>query len=106
MQNCDIELDHDINKGINIKQVALETIEQNFYKINLYDVDKNKVVERIELSQFGLIDVSFKDNAIFYSNVNLKLEYLNLSQQNQAIEYSKLLLEKSTILRTRLTIRI
>jgi hypothetical protein len=35
MQNCDIELDHDINKGINIKQVALETIEQNFYKINL-----------------------------------------------------------------------
>lgn len=57
--------------------------DDDFYKINLYDVDKNKVVERIELSQFGLIDVSFKDNAIFYSNVNLKLEYLNLITFNK-----------------------
>jgi|GEM_PF-5331294 len=45
-------------------------------------------------------------NVHYARQLNIKLEYLNLSQQNQAIEYSKLLLEKSTLLSSQRVERI
>lgn len=80
------------NKNAKISAYKILKFENNYFLVyndsddytvlNIFDVEKQKVVKKVGLNQIGNISFSQSENQIFYSNKNYVLESLNLLTLN------------------------